>query len=406
MCWKRVVGFAFIVAVLGLTAWWLRLRSAAPPEVPFARVKRERLVSTLVTNGKVEPSQWVAVRAERSGVVERVAVAPGARVAKGALLAEVDAREARTDLAAATARVAQLEAELDALRRGGRPADLAEIDGGLARTRLELEAAEKDLAVSRRLADKQAATRQEVVEGARKVEQIRAQIAALEKKRSSLVGASDQAVAEARLREALAAQQAAQQRLELALIRAPMAGVVYQLEVRSGAFLSPGTLVAGVGLLDKLRVRVYVDEPELGRLAKGMPVIITWDALPGRRWQGTVERLPSQVAALATRQVGEVLCSIDNSGGAILPGASVNAEIVTSVVEDGLVIPKEALRRQADRTGVFLHGGERVHWREIRTGPSSVTRVAVLEGLAEGDAVALAPDRVLKDGDRVRAVFR
>jgi HlyD family secretion protein len=405
MSWKRVLCFGLLLLLLGLAVWLIRSRSAAPPEVPFARVKRERLVSTLVTNGKAEPYQWLAVRAERSGLVERVAVAQGARVAKGALLAEVDAREAHIDLAAASARVAQLEAELDALRRGGRPVDLAEIDSGLARSRLELEAAEKDLAVSRRLADKHAATRQEVEEGARKLEQIRAHIAALERKRSSLVGPSDQAAAEARLREALAARQAAQQRLELALIRAPMAGVVYQLDARPGTYLSPGALVASVGLLDKLRVRVYVDEPELGRVTSGMPVTITWDAFPGRQWKGSVDRLPTEVAPLATRQVGEVLCVIDNSGGEILPGASVNTEIVTSVVEDGLVIPKEALRRQAGRTGVFLLTGERVVWREIRTGPSSVTRVAVLDGLAEGDAVALSPDRVLKDGDPVRALL-
>jgi HlyD family secretion protein len=282
---------------------------------------------------------------------------------------------------------------------------LAEIAGALARARLEQEAAEKDLAISRRLAGKQAATRQEVMDATRRVEQIRAQIEALERKRAALVSPTDTAAAEARLREAVTVQQAAQQRLELALIRAPMAGVVYQLDARPGAYLSPGTLVASVGLLDKLRVRVYVDEPELGRVVRGMPVTITWDALPGKQWKGAVDRLPTEVAPLATRQVGEVLCAIDNSAGEIPPGANVNAEITTNVVESGLVIPKEALRRQADRTGVFLLSGERVIWRQIRPGPSSVTRVAVLEGLAEGDAVALAPDRVLKDGDRVRAVL-
>lgn len=405
MSWKRLLCLGLVAVLLGLIGLYIRLRSGVVPEVPFARVKRERLVSTLVTNGKAEPSEWVAVRAERAGVVERVAVAEGARVRKGALIAELEGREARTELAAADARVAQLQAELEGLRQGGRPVDVAEIAGALARARLELEAAEKDLAVSRRLMEKQAATRQDVTDAARKVEQTRAQIAALEKKRSALVGASDTAAAEARLREAFTVQQAARERLELALIRAPMTGVVYQLDARRGAYVSPGTLLASVGLLDRLRVRVYVDEPELGRVARGMPVTITWDALPGKQWKGAVGRLPTEVVALATRQVGEVLCAIDNSAGELLPGTNVNAEIITHVVDSGLVIPKEALRRQADRTGVFLLSGERVTWREIRQGPSSVTRVAALDGLAEGDAVALAPDRVLKDGDRVRPVF-
>lgn len=402
---RKLLAVALPVAMLGVLGWWIHRRSSAPPEVPFARVKRERLVSTLVTNGKAEPWQWAAVRAERPGLVERVAVRKGAWVPKGALVAEADAGEARAELAAASARVAQFEAELEALKQGGRAVDLADIESGLARARLDLEAAQRDLEVSRRLADKQAATRQEVTDGARRVEQIQAHIQALLRKRSALVSPSDTAAVEARLREALAAQDAARLRLELAMIRAPIAGVVYQLEARPGTYLSPGSLVAGVGLLDKLRVRVYVDEPELGRVAPGMPVTITWDALPGRHWNGTVDQAPTEVAPLATRQVGEVTCIIDNPGRELLPGTNVNAEIISDVADNALVIPKEALRRQANRAGVFLLRGQQVSWRQIAPGASSVTRVAVLDGLAEQDAVALAPDIPLTDGQTVRPVF-
>ncbi|MBM3745455.1 MAG: efflux RND transporter periplasmic adaptor subunit [Acidobacteria bacterium] len=405
MSLRRLLWIGLPAALLFVLVWWLRWRASTPPEVPFARVKRERLVSTLVTNGKAEPWEWMAVRAELAGVVERVAVERGARVARGALIAEVDAREARGGLAATDARVAQAQAEVDGLRQGGRAVDLAEIESGVRKARLDLEAAQKDLAVSRRLAEKQAATRQEVVDAGRRVEQLQAQLQALERKRGALVSSADTAAAEARLQEALAAQKAARQRLEVALIWAPITGVVFQLEARPGMYLSPGALVASVGLLDKLRVRVYVDEPELGRIRREMPVTITWDALPGRQWKGSVDRTPTEVVPLGTRQVGEVLCTIDNPNGELLPGTNVNAEITASVIENGLVIPKEALRRQANRAGVFWLRDDRVNWREVTPGPSSVTRVVVLDGLAEGDAVALAPDRVLADGDRVRAVF-
>jgi HlyD family secretion protein len=405
MSLRRLRWIGLPAALLFALIWWLRWRASTPSEVPFARVKRERLVSTLVTNGKAEPWEWMAVQAEMAGMVERVAVERGARVARGALIAEVDAREARAGLDAADARVAQARAELEGLRQGGRTVDLAEIESGVRKARLDLEAAQKDLAVSRRLAEKQAATSQEVVDAGRKVEQLQAQLQALQRKRTALVSSTDTAAAEARLQEALAAQKAARQRLDVALIRSPIAGMVYRLEARSGMYLSPGALVASVGLLDKLRVRVYVDEPELGRIARGMPVSITWDALPTRQWKGSVDRTPTEVVPLGTRQVGEVLCTIDNPGGELLPGTNVNAEITASVVEDGLVIPKEALRRQADRAGVFLLRGEQVSWHGVTPGPSGVTRVVILDGLAEGDAVALAPDRVLAEGQRVRAVF-
>jgi HlyD family secretion protein len=163
--------------------------------------------------------------------------------------------------------------------------------------------------------------------------------------------------------------------------------------------------VASVGVLDRLRVRVYVDEPELGRLAIGLPVTITWEASRGRRWQGVVEQLPTAIQPLGTRQVGEVLCTIDNPGHELVPGTNVDVEIRSSVVQNALTIPKEVLRRDTNGTGVFVLSGDTLHWRAIKTGASSVNRVQVVEGLAEGDAVALPTDLTLREGEKVTPVY-
>src|SRR5205814_3029488 len=121
----------------------------------------------------------------------------------------------------------------------------------------------------------------------------------------------------------------ARRRLSQGIIRSPMSGIIYNLSVRPGAYVTPGGLIANVGRLDKLRVRVYVDEPELGRVAVGQPVTITWEGLPGQTWNGTVEKLPTEIVTLGTRQVGEVLCSIDNPGQKLVPGTNVDVKIRT-----------------------------------------------------------------------------
>jgi len=120
MSLRKVLWFVLPAVILGALGWWIHRRSSGPPEAPFARVQRERLVSTLVTNGRAEPWEWVAVRAERPGLIERVAVEKGARVSKGAVIAEVEAREAHTDLATDSARVFPAQAELEGLKQGGR----------------------------------------------------------------------------------------------------------------------------------------------------------------------------------------------------------------------------------------------------------------------------------------------
>jgi HlyD family secretion protein len=390
--------FAIPLAVVG---WWAYHRNNDAPQVPFARVVRETLVSTLPTNGKVEPIEWQAVRVEQAGLVNKVPVQDGQMVSPGVPLAMLSDTGLQADLDAAEARAAQARADLATIEGGGKQLELTTIESDLARLRVEKDHDQKEYASLRRLADKQAASLLEVDEMKSKVQAADMGIEALEKRRAALVTHADKTVALARLRDAEAAVELARSHIAQTAIRAPIGGVVYDLAARPGVYLNIGDLVANVGRLDRLRVRVYVDEPELGRVAVGQPVTIDWDALPGRAWQGRVERKPANIVGLGSRQVGEVLCTIDNPGRVLLPGTNVDAHIRTATVDNALTIPKECLRRDANGVGVFaLHGG-RLEWRAVRTGVSSVTRVQILGGLGEGDQVALPTELTLVNGEMV-----
>jgi HlyD family secretion protein len=391
-----------LILIAAAVGFWLHLRNTAPPVVGFAKVEPETLVSTLPTNGKVEPSDWVSVRAERPGIVERVDVQRGQRVAKGTLMVELDARDARAEVTSAEAAVSQAKAQIQTLDEGGTAASQVEIANEIEREKLDLTVAQRDWESLKRLAEKQAATQLEVAEAAQRVQRLQASIEALNRKRGALIGPADRTTAEAKLREAEASLEQARARMERSHIHAPMAGVVYELPVREGMYVNVGDLVANVGNLSQLRVQIYVDEPELGRVAVGMPVNVTWDALPGRVWKGTVEKLPTQVAPLGTRQVGEVICTIENEDLRLLPGTNVNVEITSQVVENGLTIPKEAIRTENGQPGVFVLRDDHVEWRPIRLGASSITRAVATSGLARGDMVALRTEQPLKNGDAVR----
>ncbi|MGD0201202.1 MAG: efflux RND transporter periplasmic adaptor subunit [Bryobacteraceae bacterium] len=391
-----------VVLLTVALAVWIHGINTAPPLVAFAEVQRETLVSTLTTNGKAEPWEWVAVRAERPGIVARVAVQKGQHVRRGALLVELDAQDARAEVASAEAAVSQARAELETMDKGGRPSEQVEIANAVERGRLELEIAQRDYGALKRLASKQAATQHDVAEAGRRVRRLEAELEALGRKRGALVGSADRAAAEARHRQAQATLEQARLRLLRSRLDSPVAGIVYELPARAGAYLNLGDLAAGVGDLRRLRVRVYVDEPELGRVGVGMPVNVTWDALPGRQWRGAVERMPTQVTPVGTRQVGEVLCTIDNPDMRLLPGTNVNVEITSQVVTGGLTIPKEALRNASGQVGVYALDSGRVRWRPIQLGASSVTRAVVLSGLNAGDRVALPTEKLLHDGDEVR----
>ncbi|MCC6344586.1 MAG: efflux RND transporter periplasmic adaptor subunit [Bryobacterales bacterium] len=402
---KRLFWFLPLLGI-GALAWYAYLLRNAPPEVPFTKVQRETLISSVLTNGKVEPVEWTALRAEREGAVERVSIEKGGTVAKGAVLAELDAEEAKVDLTAAQARVASAKAELDQLDNGGRARDIIELNSSLEKDRIDLAEAKRDFETLRRLVAKNAATRYEFDQARQKIQLLEAGIQSLIERREALVSKQDKAAARARLDEAQTAVESARRRIELSYIRAPIAGTVYQLEIRVGAYLRPGDLVAQIGQLDRVRVAVYVDEPDLGHIRLGLPVTITWEALPGRKWTGTVEKLPAEIVALGSRQVGMVACIIANEERLLLPNTNVNAQIRTNVVNGAITIPKEALRRQNAQPGVFLlEGGNRVIWRSVRIGASNITKVQVTEGLKEQDRVALPTDLALRDGLVVKPLF-
>ena len=90
---KKLLLLLLLVVCIAAAIVWGVLRKSDPPKVNFARVKRQLLISTLPTNGKVEPSVWQAVRAETGGVVSRAPVEDGKLVAIGDVMAVI------TDLA-------------------------------------------------------------------------------------------------------------------------------------------------------------------------------------------------------------------------------------------------------------------------------------------------------------------
>ena len=400
----KALAWIAILAAIGGGLWAVVHTRNQPPQVPFARVTRQTIASSVPTNGRVEPIEWAEARAERAGPVEKILVQRGQTVAAGDALVELGSAEAKADLAAAQARVSQAKADLETIDRGGRTADITAVEGEIDRAKFELSAAQKDHDALARLASKQAATAFEVAQAKERIDRIQVQIRTLEQRRAALVSPPDRSAAQARLHDAEAAAAFAEERIRKSVFRAPVAGTVYQFDVKPGAFLNAGDLIAAIGRLDRVRVKVFVDEPDLGRVARNMPVVITWDALPGKQWKGNVDRTPTQIVALGTRQVGEVLCVIENPGKELLPGTNVNAEILSEKVENALVIPKEAIRREGGETGVLTLTGNALAWKKITLGIANTTRTQV-DGLNEGDPVVLPNEKPLKAGMPVTPVF-
>src|SRR5689334_7234403 len=95
---KRLWLTLIVLAVAGVVLWKLEDQRGRPPQLTFAKALREDISSLVSTNGKVEPVESGAARAERSGAVKRILVQRGQRVESGQTLAELDSTDAQAEL--------------------------------------------------------------------------------------------------------------------------------------------------------------------------------------------------------------------------------------------------------------------------------------------------------------------
>jgi HlyD family secretion protein len=201
-----------LVVVLLLVLWWLVDRRESTPNVHFAEAKRTAIASTILTNGKVEPLQFAAARAEIAGVVQKIAVERGQDVKTRQTLIALDGSTERAAYDSALAQVQQAKANVSIVEQGGKAAELSQSASDLRNAQLALKEAERTLASTQRLYNQKAATEQEVLSAQDSVQRARLKVDAVQSQRKTFVSTEDRSVSEAKLKDARAALELAQHR--------------------------------------------------------------------------------------------------------------------------------------------------------------------------------------------------
>jgi HlyD family secretion protein len=395
-----LLGFAMLLAVV-----LLYLNSRRPSaRVAVVQASRQTLSSSISSNGKVEPIVPYSLRAKFDGFVDRVIAVEGKNVKKGDLLATLDDRDVRAQLDQARAQLASQQDDLRAAEAGGRPDQAAKLAADLRSAEAERSLLQRQQEVLTKLAAQNAATGEEVAKNraalehaegeldqARKAKQEFEHQVGLSKDRLNLLVEHSRAlVSDLQFKE------------DSARVVAPESGTLYSLPVHARDFVHTGDLVANIADLRQVRVRAYIDEPELGQLKPGQTVVVTWDALPGQTWTGKTEILPRQVVALGTRNVGELLCTIANQGTELIPNTTVDVRIEINERADVMAVPRGAVQVDGTHRYVYRFDGSRLHRTEIRVGLANATQFEVLSGINEGDVLALPGDAPLRDNMAVR----
>jgi HlyD family secretion protein len=392
-----------IVAVVMLASFMSR-GDVVP--VRTAVVERRTIRSVISTNGKVEPLRSFEAHAPAGTTVKKLLVKEGQQVRKGQLLAQLNDAEAASQAARALSAVRAAESGMSALRSGGNREEVLTLEFEMVKVRTQRDAAQRNLEALRRLQQNGAASPGEVKQTEDQLATAEADLKLLQQKQKDRYSPPEIAHVEAQKTEAQSAYAAAENILSQLNIRAPFDGIVYSLPVHSGSYVNPGDLVLQEADLSKVLVRAFVDEPDVGRLAAGQRIELTWDAVPGRTWQGGVSTIPSTVKLLGTRNVGETTCVVDNQDLRLLPNINVGVTIVTAEHHDALTVPREAVRLDDSKTFVYQIVKDELRRREIQTSISNLTQVEVTGGVGEKALLALAStnSKPLHEGLAVKVV--
>ena len=391
------VGLAVVlVAILALRR--------QPPIVTVAAVTRQDLSANITSNGKVEPVGASIARAEFPTFVAKVIATEGQAVKRGQTILTLDASDVEAQLAQARASLLAAETDLRNAKTGGPPDEVAQLNRDLASEKIEVASLEGSEAALKDLVAKQAATQQELAQTQASLAKARANLASLEARQQGLAQRASETAQSAGLRisEAQSNVESLEEKVRSAKVVAPLDGTLYSLPVHRGDYVKVGDTLAEMADLRHVRVRAFVDEPDLGSLQTGEEVEVTWDAKPGAIWKGRVEQTPKQVVQRGVRSVGEVLSEIDNTKFELLPNINVQVKILVRERHDALVVPREAIQDQDEKRMVYVLVGDTLHRREVSLGAASASKYEVLSGLSQGEKVALPGERTLKDGMEIR----
>jgi HlyD family secretion protein len=339
--WKRYGKWLAIAAVVLLGIYFFVNRGDRTATTYVTQdARRGNIVVTVTATGNLEPRNQVDIGSELSGTMRLVNVDVNDEVKAGQVLAVLDTTrlnaqvlQAESSLASAEARVTQSEATLKEARANlQRLQKVRELSNNKIPSQQDMDVAES--AVSR--------------------------------------GEGDLAAAKAAVAQSRASLATVRTDLGKTEIKSPINGVVLVRSVEPGstvaASLQAPILFTLAEDLKKMELHVSVDEADVGSVQVGQTAAFTVDAFPSRTFSAHITQVhfasnntqkssssSSQASATTTGVVTyETVLEVDNNELLLRPGMTATAQIVTTSIEDALLIPNASLRFQPE--GVQVPG--------------------------------------------------
>ena len=203
------------------------------------------------------------------------------------------------------------------------------------------------------------------------------------------------------LENARAAYRLARLELSYGAVTAPISGVVAARNIKPGNLVQINTPIFTIVDNSRLEATLNAPEREIEVLKAGQAVQLAVDALPGKTFEGRIDRVSPVVDSGSG--TFRVVCAFDG-GGELQPGMFGRIRINYDQRADALAIPRTALLDDGSAPAVFTVRGGKAVRTELKLGYIDGEWVEVRDGLREGDPVVVAGKAALREGSAVQVI--
>jgi membrane fusion protein, multidrug efflux system len=377
---KSVFGTIVLLTTISLLAGCGSTEKAGDRTVPTVEgagvetVHLQTLPDNYEAVGTVRSATSSVLGAQISGTVREIRVMPGDRVRRGQVLARLDDRSPRAELAAANAGVEESQY------------GVAETEQALQAAEAQRKLAEDTYHRYQNLLERNSVTRQEFDGAEARYKSAVANQAALEAKQKQM---------QARGRQAQSQQESARTLLSYSTIVSPIDGVVTAKSVDAGTLVMPGTPLLTVEDTAHMRLEASVPQEFIMKIHMGQKTDVSTDE---GQWPGTVVEIdPSTDTGTRSFVVKVALpstcpCRSGEYGKAIFGVGEARA----------LAVPRSAVLARGELEGVYVVNPQgAAEYRLVTLGKIFGEQVEILSGLSDGERVVISHLDQLTDGARV-----
>jgi HlyD family secretion protein len=392
-----VVAGVGLLAIRGTSSAGAASRAAADPAAPtLVKVARGDLTASIAASGQLQPNTITTIRPDSNMPTRKlvkILVNEGDRVKSGQALAEVDPSGLDLDLASARANVQAQKAKLANVLAKPAGLDLAAADASLSTAKNTLESARESYDSTKSLFDKGLAARNVLSDAERALQAAKAGYTSAQLSYENVKAQNVDADVQAQ-RSAVASAESDLQKAQLIYdsitIRSPVAGVVAEIVVNAGDLISPSTALMTVIDPNPMWLQAQVNETDMAQLRVGQLATVTPSGFPDMNLRGKVTQIDLHAQVVSNVSVFTTTIEVPNKDGRLLWGMNADAEISVLALKNVLTLPTSAIKTSNGAASVtIIDGGQQVAW-DVQTGATDGARTQIVAGLDEGTEVVLS----------------